>query len=257
MDDLNYASLNAMAKKKSNGVVRKETVAIPPSMIEILPNHNIRGVGLTQDEYWNQEHIVEYVDKIAHSYTSGVYVPPIVVKFDRDNQKVYVMDGHHRYKGLMKAIEDGADIQRVEVVESKGDETQQQVLMLMSGNSLELSHVEKAEVIARLINRYGHTIQEVSDTIKKSTTYIKDMLRVYDLPLEKKREIQRKAISYAAALAEDRATSPKRDVKKTPPKKVVVEFMENLSNFKDIQADANGDVEVKIPLELLKKFLEV
>ena len=249
------ASLNSMAKAKLGNVGRRDQPQVPPSMLVVDPTWNVRGASLAREEYWSQPHIVEYVDGLAKSYLSGSYVPPIVVEYNKENQTAIVRDGEHRYHGLMKAINEyGADIIRVEVSEFKGDATEQNLLMLRSGSTLDLTAVEKAEIINRL-HAYGYEPQEIADKIGKSITYVQNLLLVYQLPIEKKRAIQLKKISYAQAIAEERGANPQRAKSVTPPKKVVREFMDVVSQFKTAPVDEQGNVSVTIPAELLNKFL--
>lgn len=248
------ASLTGMAKAKLGNVSRRDIPLVPINMLVVEPGFNIRGVGFDQSEYWIQEHIQEYVENLAHSYLEGAYVPPIVVKFDMDNQKAIIRDGHHRYKGLLRAVELGASIERVEVIENRGDEATQNLLMLQSANSLELSAVEKAEAIYRLF-KYGLEPQEIASKIKKSITFVNDMLRVYDLPMATKKLIQQKKLSYANALAGDREAKPKKAKAPTPSKKAVLEFIDIITEFRNAQVGLDGKVNIRIPADLLEKLL--
>ena len=247
-------SLTGMAKAKLGNVSRRDVPLVPLSMLVIEKGFNIRGVGLDQEEYWDQEHVKEYVENLANSYLDGAYVPPIVVKFDVDSQKAIIRDGHHRHAAILRAVELGAPIERVEVIEHRGDEATQNILMLQSANSLELSAVEKAEAIYRLF-KYGLEPQEIATKIKKSITFVNDMLRVYDLPMATKKLIQQKKLSYANALAGDREANPKKAKSITPPKKVVLEFMDIITEFKNSPVDSDGKVNISIPADLLEKLL--
>lgn len=250
------ASLTGMAKAKQGNVGRRDQPQIPPEMLRIDPLWNVRGAEvISREEYWKQPHIIEYVDGFAKAYLNGDYVPPIVVTYNKDEQTATVRDGEHRYHGLMKAINEyGAEIIRVEVSEFKGSVVEQNLLMFRSGDTLELNAVEKAVIIDRLY-KYGHEPQEIADKINKSITYVKDLLAVHNLDDDLKRDIQLKKISYAQALQQERGANPQRAKSVTPPKKVVREFMDVVSQFKTAPVDAEGNVNVSIPAELLNKFL--
>lgn len=192
-------SLLRMAKDKTGEVNRREEVSIHPSMLVVEDGFNVRGVGLNQDEYWTQEHIVAHVDGFANAYYNGDYVPPLVVSFDQDSQKAIVRDGHHRLRGLLKAIEKGADIQRVPVVEFKGDEANQALLMLNSANGLALTAVEKAEIYNRF-KTWGYSVSAIAKKAAVSKDSVYQMLKVYELPLAKKQAIQRGELSVIKAI---------------------------------------------------------
>lgn len=91
---------------------------------------------------------------LADAYKRGDYVPPIIVKVI--DGKVYVREGHRRRRAILLAIEEGADIQFVQVVEHKGDEAEQSLLIATS-NDGPLSPLERAVIYARLANWGGAT----------------------------------------------------------------------------------------------------
>lgn len=240
-------SLYAMSKVDKENVRRRDQMMVSPEMLVVEQGFNVRGVGMSQEEYWQQEHVQEHVNNLALAYEAGDYVPPIVVKFRESDQKAVVRDGHHRLKALELLLEREVPIQFVNVVEYKGDEAKQQLLMLKSSNSLQLSAVEKAEIFHRL-HTYGFNPDEIASQVGHSVQHVYQMLRIYDLPLEKKRLIQQKKLSVNAALAE----TSTRQKKFSPPKKAVKEVLELLS----AKAEIHGDVvKAEIPLELWQKLL--
>lgn len=249
MTELNkkVSSLYAMSKVDKENVRRRDQMMVSPEMLVVEQGFNVRGVGLESHEYWEQEHVKEHVYNLSLAYEQGDYVPPIVVKFRESDQKAVVRDGHHRLKGILLCLERGVPIQFVNVIEYKGDEANQQLLMLKSSNSLQLSAVEKAEIFHRL-HTYGFNPDEIAAKVGNSVQHVYQMLRIYDLPLEKKRLIQQKKLSVNAALAE----TSTRQKKFAPPKKAVKEVLSLLSEKADIHGDV---VKVEIPLELWQKLL--
>ena len=250
-------TLIGKAKKGIDGFSRKDKPVIAIENLVVEQGFNVRGIGLSIDEYLEQPHVIEHIESLSQSYTNGDYVPPIVVKFDKATGKAVIRDGWHRYKALLLCIERGVPIQKIEVSEIKGDEATQQLLMLQSANQLELTPVEKAEIIHRL-NSYGFDEKEIAQKIRKSVTYVADMMKIYDLPLEVKKQIQKKEISYATALKDERKVNPKKAKKATPPKKVIMEMMEILSGTVtlDSQPDQDGFIQVALPYELVAQFMQ-
>jgi len=240
-------SLYAMSKIDKENVRRRDQMMVSPEMLVVEEGFNVRGVGFSKEEYWQQEHVQEHVNNLAQAYEAGDYVPPIVVKFRESDQKAVVRDGHHRLAALKTLLEREVPIQFVNVIEYKGDEAKQQLLMLKSSNSLQLSAVEKAEIFHRL-HAYGFNPDEIAAQVGNSVQHVYQMLRIYDLPLEKKRLIQQKKLSVNSALAE----TSTRQKKFSPPKKAVKEVLELLS----AKAEIHGDVvKAEIPLELWQKLL--
>ncbi|MBP9786522.1 MAG: hypothetical protein KBC72_02855 [Acinetobacter sp.] len=236
-----------MSKIDKENVRRRDQIMVSPDVLVIEEGFNVRGIGFSSDEYWEQEHVKEHVHNLSQAYEAGDYVPPIVVKFRESDQKAVVRDGHHRLRSIKMCLERGVPIQFVNVIEYKGDEAKQQLLMLKSSNTLQLSAVEKAEIFHRL-HAYGFNPDEIAAQVGNSVQHVYQMLRIYDLPLEKKRLIQQKKLSVNAALAE----TSTRQKKFSPPKKAVKEVLELLS----AKAEIHGDVvKAEIPLELWQKLL--
>lgn len=253
-DDKIAASLTGMAKKKQGNVSRRDSPFIPVDMLVVEDNYNIRGACLSAEEYWEDEKVKAHVAGLMKSYREGAYVPPIVVKFDKENIKAIIRDGHHRYQAIKNLLAEGVEFERVEVVEHKGNETDQILLMLQSANSLELTAVDQAKGFHRL-HSYGLEPQEIADRTNKSITHVNNMLAVYDLPIETQRLIQQKKLSYANALAGAREANPKKAKRATPPKKVILEFMDVMTGFKNAPVDEAGNVSISIPSELFEKLL--
>ncbi|WP_339358731.1 hypothetical protein [Xenorhabdus nematophila] len=244
MTDLQLISLEDLAKIDKDSVRRRDLLMIRPEIISIDPTFNARGVGMSSDEYWQQEHVKEHVLNLSYAYEAGEWVPPLVVVFDPNTQKAIIRDGHHRFKGLMLAKERGAGIEFVYVTEFKGDEVKQNLLMLSSSSSLVLTPVEKAEIYHRFY-AWGKNVQEIADMVKKTAAHVYMMLKVHDLPIEKKKLIQQGKLSVNAALADK--SKPK---KYTPPKKAVNEILDIVAS-----ADIDGEfVKVQIPTHLYKQL---
>lgn len=239
-------TLDALSRQKTGEAKRDQVIKIQPSVLAVEDGFNVRGIGMSEEEYWGQEHVVAHVESIALAYTNGEYVPPIVVKWDSVKQRAVIRDGHHRHKALMLSIERGAPIQYIKVEQISGDESAQQLLMFKSGNSLELSAVEKAEIIHRLV-AYGFEPQAIADKIGKSITYVSYMLKVFDLPIEKKRLIQQGKLTVNAALKtpEEKATVAKRKANRVATNKIV----DLLLDSKDVEVDESANtVKVSIPM---------
>lgn len=244
-------TLDAFARS-TDEAKRDQVIKVRPDVLMIQEGFNVRGVGMSADEYWNQEKVIQHIENLCLAYTNGEYVPPIVVKFDAEKQKAVVKDGHHRYKALMLAIERGAPIQYVKVEQIQGDESNQQLLMLKSSNSLELTPVEKAEIIHRL-STYGFEPEQIATKIGKSITYVSYMLKVYNLPLETKRLIQQGKLTVNSALEPKERKLLNKDRKAN--RKVINKVIDELLVSKSVEVNTEANtVKIEIPLELWEKF---
>lgn len=240
-------SLMQLAKMDKDQARRRDQIMVSPDVIVIEKGFNVRGIALSESEYWEQEKVQEHILAISYAYENGDYVPPLVVQFRRDDQKAVIRDGHHRYKAILLAIDRGAEIKFVGVTEFKGDEQKQQLLMLKSSNSISLSPVERAEIYHRLYE-WGNNPDEIAEQVNMSAAHVYQYLKLYDLPLEKKKLIQLGKLSVNAALNET-----KKPKKFAPPRKAVNEVINLVTSSK---ATPKGDkVLVEIPKELWDQLI--
>ncbi|WP_254866353.1 hypothetical protein [Salmonella enterica] len=77
-----------------------------------------------------------------------IRVKPVVVE---GVTRLKIIDGHHRFAGLMMAIAEGASFQKITVEEFEGGKDEEVYNMIESANSLQLKMVERAEGFKRLI----------------------------------------------------------------------------------------------------------
>ncbi|MDE9544119.1 ParB/RepB/Spo0J family partition protein [Xenorhabdus bovienii] len=248
MTDKKAASLDQLSRLDKEAVRSKKTLMLDINFLFLSKELNIRYAGLGYDEYWKQPHVKEYVSKLAKDYADGDIFPPIVVKFDADTQKAVIIDGAHRYMAIKEAnTELGAEIIRHAVTDSKGDESKNILLMIRTGQRLDVSAVEIAEGIARL-EAFGFTVEEIAGKVSKTVQHVYYMKKVNNLPIEIKKLIRQKKLTVAKALSGDK---PKRY---TPPKKTVSKILDIVA---EAHPEINGDVvNVSIPLELYKQLFD-
>lgn len=182
----------------SSDVSKGDMFSVSPHLLLEEEGFNSRGAFI--DDYWEQPEVIGYVEGFASAYKSGKYVPPITVVV-RDG-KVFIRDGHHRHRGLMLAIERGAEIKKVPVLELKNaDEAQQALFVVTANNNRQLSPLERAVIFQRL-EGWGWTVAEIASHTNLTEARVKQMLELMALPIELKRLIQQDKVSasYAAEL---------------------------------------------------------
>lgn len=240
-------SLMQLSKMDKDSARRRDQIMVAPNLLVVEKGFNVRGVALSESEYWAQEKVVAHIDGIAQAYESGDYVPPLVVQFRKEDQKAVIRDGHHRYKALLLAIDRGAEVKFVNVTEFKGDEQKQQLLMLKSSNSISLSAVERAEIYNRLYE-WGNNHEEIAKQVGMSVAHVYQYMKLYELPIEKKKLIQLGKLTINAAL-----NDTKKAKSFSPPKKTVNKIIEIITGS---TATSNGDsVMVEIPKELWDQLI--
>jgi ParB family chromosome partitioning protein len=180
--------------KDNDSIAKTDLFKIDPRIIKEEPGFNTRG--LFCDDYWEREEVKEGIQALANAYIKGEFVPPIVVKVV--DGEVFVRDGHRRKRGMLQAISQGANIQKVDVIENKGDEVDQTALIVTSNSGEPLSPVERAAVYARL-QSYGLSDKEIADKVGKSAEHVRKTREIDMFPLNLKKLIQDKVVSATLA----------------------------------------------------------
>ncbi|WFO14457.1 hypothetical protein MAY82_18910 (plasmid) [Edwardsiella ictaluri] len=187
---------------------------IAPQLLLEEEGFNTRGAFC--DNYYDRPDIKEGIRVLAEAYKRGDYVPPIIVKVI--DGKVYIREGHRRRRALLRAIEEGADIKLVQVVEHRGDEAEQNLLIATSNDGLPLSPLERAVIYARLAH-WGWSDQMIALRVGRSAEHVRSARALLEMPLELKRMIQEGTVAatYAQALYNEHGTAAV-DILKKPKK---------------------------------------
>lgn len=192
-------SLRTLQNQSGGEIKRGNKFMVPPGMISIQEGFNVRSA--FNPEYWESDEAVQHIESFCHSYTEGKFVPPIVVQVRDGN--CLVRDGEHRYRGLMLAIERGAQIQTIEVVEISGDELDELDTLYNSNNGKQWGVIGRA-VIMKRYSSYGLTNAEIAIRLKVSEGTVSNYLMVMQMPLEMKRRISDGSLKLSVALEQFR-----------------------------------------------------
>lgn len=183
-----------LLNKDNDAIAKTDLFKIDPRIIKEEPGFNTRGMFC--DDYWEREEVKEGIQVLANAYANGEFVPPIVVKVV--DGEVFTRDGHRRHRGMILAISQGADIEKVDVIENKGDEVDQTALIVTTNNGEPLSPVERAAVYARL-QSYGLSDKKIADKVGKSAEHVRRTREMDMFPLNLKKLIQDKVVSATLA----------------------------------------------------------
>lgn len=193
------AQINSLKSlnRESADVSKSDLYSIAPHLILEQEGFNTRGMFC--DNYWDLPDVKAGIRTLADAYLAGNYVEPMTVKVIDGN--VYVREGHRRRRGLLLAISEGADIKKIQVLETKGDEAQQTLIIATSNDGLPLTPLEKAVIYGRLAN-WGWSDQEISRRVGKTAEHVRQARALLELPMDLKKMIQSNRISatYAAEL---------------------------------------------------------
>ncbi len=173
---------NTSGEKKENAVFKpSDTVAVE----KIVPNpHQPR-------TEFNADAMKELVASIRHK---GV-LQPLLVRPRGD--KYEIVAGERRWRAAQQA-----GLQEVPVVIRKMTEQEALEIALIENLQREnLSAIEEAEGISRLMAEYAYTQEKLAEIIGKSRSHISNIMRLLTLPEEVKQAVRENKISFGHARA--------------------------------------------------------
>lgn len=132
-------------------VGRNNGYRVSPAWLYIQPGLNLREV--------DEEHAAVFKDM----WKNGSRVPPILVKalLVDGVTRLKIVDGHHRYAGLMAAIAEGCNIVSVPVEEFTGNDVEETLEIIRSSQGKALKPIERAKGFARL-RAWGVSVEDIA-----------------------------------------------------------------------------------------------
>lgn len=163
-----------------------KTYMVPVESLFIEDGFNVREL--------DQDH----VSSICESYKRGDYIPPIVVEPQEDGM-MKIIDGHHRYSAVKKAILEGVEIKRLQCEGFTGDKADQLAYMIKSSQGRNLSPIERGMAYKRF-ESHGFTRDEIADKVCRSRADIDHHINIAELPQDVKNQVASGEISASLAL---------------------------------------------------------
>ncbi|MGC0795411.1 chromosome partitioning protein ParB [Pantoea agglomerans] len=105
---------------------------------------------------------------------SGGVVPPLEV-YARDDGGVWIVEGHRRHKGYLRAREAGKPVNRIAIIPFVGDDIQRRARIMTSNNQLKLDVDEQADLIKDLA-AFNLKPAEIAKYVNKSIPTIEKLL---------------------------------------------------------------------------------
>lgn len=183
------SDLLTKAKKENEGVVfdeanvgRNNGYNVSPAWLYVEVGFNLRDLNLEQ------------VEMFKGMWMRGERIPPILVKVVIINgvTRLKIIDGHHRFAGLMAAIMAGANIASLPIEEYTGNSAGEVFEMLKSAQGLALKPIERAEGFRRL-RGWNLSAEEIAagsgnnvQTVRRSLILVEAEENVKDLVREDK-----------------------------------------------------------------------
>lgn len=101
MATTNIDSLSKLRSVAEKGVIKRaDSYKVLYSNLTLSFGHNVRGIYLSQDEYWNSEEVKDYIKGLAYSYAHNIKVPALSVIVE--DGKIWVNNGEHRYRAIAR-----------------------------------------------------------------------------------------------------------------------------------------------------------
>jgi ParB/RepB/Spo0J family partition protein len=164
--------------------------------------YNVPLENLVELEGFNVREDFGDLEGFSKSIADGTDFPPLKVRFDKDLNKVVIIDGHRRYRATKIAIEKhGAEIKSLPCYnEKRGSNEESRIVdMFTCNNGKPLTATEQAKVIARLMS-FNWKIAEISRRIGKSQNYVSGLLKLQESSKELHDAIRNQIISTTAAI---------------------------------------------------------
>ena len=154
-----------LVKSKIGG--KGNSLLVPVADIHVMPGFNIR---LDDDE--REERILRYKSMLM----AGNKPPPLLVKIDPNNM-VWVIDGHMRLEAAKRALAEGYEIVTLEVIRHVGNDVDQVVAMITSGEARPWAPIELAEGYKRLLS-FGLTELQIAVKVGRTVVHVRDIIHL-------------------------------------------------------------------------------
>ncbi|MGI9436702.1 MAG: ParB/RepB/Spo0J family partition protein [Geminicoccaceae bacterium] len=142
--------------------------------------------------------VEEELDGLADSIRAKGVMQPLLVRRSSGKQQHYeIIAGERRWRAAQRAGLHELPV----VVHDLSDRDALEVALLENVQREDLSPLEEAEAYQRLIDEFGHTQQELADTIGKSRSHIANLLRLLGLPTTVRDMLESNALSAGHARA--------------------------------------------------------
>lgn len=174
-----------------------QIVEINPKALVIESGFNPREAVIGELCY-EQEPVKSTIVSIKQAYKEGRRVD--LIKVVKKGSDYLVRQGHCRYKALSLALAEGTNIQLISVILLSYKNEIEEYLENLDGNrSNGLNPVAQAHALAQAL-KLGYTVEELAMRYQRSSTAIRNMLKILDMPLELQRLISLNIIKKTLAI---------------------------------------------------------
>lgn len=167
------ADLRKLAQ--SSGGKISEVLNLPPSMIDIDPEFNIRDDG---------PELTAHVRMLADSMINQGFMRTQPLTVRQEGDRAVIVDGHCRFAAARIAIKEGAEILTLPCLTDKrtGNEAERALQLITANAGKPLSPLEQARVVMRL-HTYGWDDKLIAKKIGRSPGYVVGLLDLAAAPV--------------------------------------------------------------------------
>ena len=174
-----------------------QIIEISPKALFIESGFNPREAVIGELCY-EQEPVKSTIVSIKQAYKEGRRVD--LIKVVKKDSNYVVRQGHCRYRALSLALAEGADIQLISVVVMNYKNKSEEYLENLDGNRNNgLNPVALAYALAEAL-KLGSTVESLAMRYQRSSTAIRNQLKILDMPLELQRLISLNLIKKTLAI---------------------------------------------------------
>jgi ParB family chromosome partitioning protein len=160
-------SLKALAADPTiAGIKKTDLFRVDPRLLSEEEGFNLRD--------YNDPKVIAHIETFCDSYTNGRYVPALIVR-TMDDGRIVPVEGHCRRRGALLAIERGALLPFVDVIQFRGNDAERVEVMLRSAEGLGLEPLAVAEGYLRL-ERMGHDSAQIAKSQNKTVVRVEQLL---------------------------------------------------------------------------------
>lgn len=180
----------------------------------------------------------EELDGLADSIRAKGVMQPLLVRLSPGQTQSYeIIAGERRWRAAQRAGLHELPV----LVRDLSDRDTLEVALLENVQREDLSALEEAEGYQRLIDDFGHTQQELADTIGKSRSHIANLLRLLSLPPTVRSFLEQGSLSAGHARALINAEEPTELAKIVVEKGLNVRQTEMLVRQEKGKLSTNGE----------------
>ncbi|EAN4326918.1 hypothetical protein EG703_04720 [Salmonella enterica] len=174
-----------------------QIIEVNPKDLVVEPGFNPREAVIGNLCY-EQEPVKSAIISIKQAYKEGRRVD--LIKVVKKGSKYIVRQGHCRYRALLLAIAEGADIPLISVVIMHYKNKIEEYLENLDGNrNNSLNPVALAYALAETL-KLGSSVESLAMRYQRSGTAIRNQLKILDMPLELQRLISLNLIKKTLAI---------------------------------------------------------